>query len=82
MPPIMVASTDAQLMSCCGLQASDKENTEGGDQYVRESAGSKGGNSTGDAVVGSTAQDRWARHCHSTLGAVAAASILKASNGS
>ena len=62
------------------VQASDKENTACGDASVTESAGSKSADAVADQAAGSTAQDRWARHCHSTLGAVAAASILKASN--
>ena len=62
-----------------GVQASDKENDACGDTPVRESAGSKAADAH-DEVAGSTAQDKWARHCHSTLGAVAAAPILKASN--
>ncbi len=62
------------------VKASDKENTACGDVSVRESAGSKGAKASADDVAGSTAQDRWARHCHSTLGAVAAGPILKAIN--
>ncbi|CAL5223056.1 g5513 [Coccomyxa viridis] len=61
-------------------EASDKENTACEDAPVKGSAASKGADAVADEAAGSTAQDRWARHCHSTLGAVAAASILKASN--
>lgn len=64
-------SSRARALSLCNVlpcQASDKENAA-----CDEVA-------SGKSSV--TAQERWARHCHSTLGAVGAAPILKASNAS
>ena len=64
-------SSQARALSLCNsfpCQASDKENAA-----CDEVASGKSS---------LAAQERWARHCHSTLGAVGAAPILKASNAS
>ena len=69
-----------QPLTAPKVQTSDKENDASGDRAVSEKAASKGAGAASEYSLELSAQDRWARHCHSTLGAVAAAPILKASN--
>ena len=69
-----------QPLMTVNVQTSDKENDDTGDRALLDKAASKGAGAASDHSLEWTAQDRWARHCHLTLGAVAAAPILKASN--
>ena len=62
------------------MQASDKENAACDGRAARLLTGGKGAKMAVEEDGDGAAQDRWARHCHSVLGAVGAASILKASS--
>ena len=75
--------------NCVLMQMSDKENEAGERNAARcvpmEVAAGKGAaprdaaGSNGVDEEAESAHSRWARHCHATLGAVSAATVLKAS---